>query len=258
MTPYIGITDFENEKQVRDMHRVVMNHGPDKNGRKLMVGVMMSYKTLHGLPTKWSSIFPPKETLPGIFLPLWGTLNTLHYADYDGIDVLESLNLATTFCGQFLHAVQLDMIWPDSAAVKKYKESHPTIKIILQANSSALETAKNDPDKFLIRLKEYGDALNYILLDKSMGRGLGMDASDLMPFADALAEHRPDLGIAAAGGLGPETLNLVEPLAERFPLLSIDAQGKLRPSGDSTKPVDWKMAEQYIINAFDMFKRYSK
>ena len=91
-----------------------------------------------------------------------------------------------------------------------------------------------------------------------MGKGLGMDAMGLRFFAWAVRERFPLLGIAAAGGLGPDTLNLVEPLVREFLNISIDAQGKLRPSGSALDPIDWKMAAKYIVRAVWMFKEHQK
>ena len=92
-----------------------------------------------------------------------------------------------------------------------------------------------------------------MLLDKSMGRGLGMDAVGLIPFAQAIRGRFPDLGLVAGGGLGPDSIGLVKPLVKEFPDLSIDAQGKLRPSGNALDPIDWDMAGAYLVNACQLF-----
>ena len=252
--PYIGITDFMNSNQVHEMLKVFIENRRTGSERKLHVGVMMSYKTLHGLPTKWQTAFPPKETVSSIFLgyEYAGIFNVLHYADYDGIDVSDNLLLATGFGGQNLDALQLDMIWPLPEIVKNYRQRYPNIQIILQGNTKALEAVGNDIPTFIKRLAEYGDSIDFILLDKSMGRGLGMDAVGLIPIAQAINDSLPSLGLAAAGGLGPETLHLVEPMAKVFPNLSIDAQGKLRPSGNALDPIDWEMAKNYLIKALQL------
>ena len=52
-----------------------------------------------------------------------------------------------------------------------------------------------------------------------------------------------------AGGLGPDTLHTIQPLIDEFPDLSIDAQSRLRPSGNAMNPIDWGMAKSYLINA---------
>lgn len=249
---YIGITDFMNSNQVHEMLKVLIENRRTGSERKLHVGVMMSYKTLHGLPTKWQAAFPPKETVSSIFIRHPAVFNVLHYADKDGIDVFDSLTQATSFGGQNLDALQLDMIWPDPRIVGLYREQHSDVQIIFQCNTKSLEAVGNDIPTLIKRLTEYGDSINFVLLDKSSGRGLGMDAFGLIPIAQAINDSLPSLGLAAAGGLGPETLHLVEPLVKVFPSLSIDAQGKLRPSGNAMDPIDWKMAETYLIKALQL------
>lgn len=81
-----------------------------------------------------------------------------------------------------------------------------------------------------------------------------MDAKGLLPFARAVKRRFPQFGLVAAGGLGPDTMHLVEPLIKEFPDLSIDAQGKLRPSGSALDPIDWYMAGQYLIKALEMLE----
>jgi hypothetical protein len=79
-----------------------------------------------------------------------------------------------------------------------------------------------------------------------------MDAVALLPFARIIRDRFPGIGIGAAGGLGPDTLHLIEPLASEFPNLSIDAQSRLRPSGSALDPIDWEMAIQYLANALSV------
>ncbi|MEK7603605.1 MAG: hypothetical protein AAB461_00595 [Patescibacteria group bacterium] len=215
---------------------------------KLGVGVMMSYKTLNNLPTKWSAAFPAKELVADIFVSnglstdYW-LFNTLHYADYEGIDVLNNLLKATQFGGKNMNALQLDMIWPKPEVLRAYREKHTNIQVIIQANSVALEQINNDPDKLAERLLSYGKAIDYVLLDKSMGRGLGMDAGALEEFVKVV-NPRTGLEVVVAGGLGPETLHLLGPLSHY--VVSIDAQGRLRPSGNALDPIDWNMAAEYL------------
>ncbi len=218
---------------------------------KLGVGVMMSYKTLNSLPTKWSTIFPPKERVSEIFVSdshstdYW-LFNTLHYADYKSIDVLNNLLKATEFGGKNMHALQLDMIWPEPEILQEYQEIYPNIQIILQASSVALDQEDNDPEKLVDRLLSYQETVDYVLLDKSMGRGLGMDAQALEPFVKVI-NSRTALEVVVAGGLGPNTLNLLGPLPHY--IVSIDAQSRLRPSGNALDPIDWAMAGEYLCKA---------
>jgi len=252
--PYIGITDFMTYGQVERMLAVFKANVRPGQHRRLHVGVMMSRKTLYGLETKWSKAFPLKEAIADIFGSS-ETMNCLHYADYDAVDVSESLARAISFGGDGLNALQLDMIWPNPKHVARaVNSSGKKLEVVLQVGKDAIEQADNDPEKIVAKLQEYVGVAHHVLLDKSMGKGLGMDAEGLIPFAQAIRDTFPDLGIVAAGGLGPESIGLVEPLAKDFPDISIDAQGKLRPSGSALDPIDWDMAEVYLIRALGLLR----
>lgn len=246
LRPYIGITDFSAFAQVERMQRVLSGL---KTDRVLHVGVMMSYKTLHGIPSKWTGVFPSNESLKDIFASS-DVYNCLHYADYDGQPGLAScLAAALHYGGPNLHALQLDMPWPSPEHLRTALAASKPVEVILQIGRNALDAVDNDPEKLVARFKQYDGVVHRVLLDKSMGRGLGMDAEGLLPFARALYDAFPHVGLGAAGGLGPDTMNLVEPLVKAFPGLSVDAQGKLRPSGNALHPIDWDMAERYLTSA---------
>ena len=252
--PYIGITDFITFDHVQNMVRVFEENLGVGQKRRLHVGVMMSYKTLHNLETKWSVAFPAKEKISDIFSSK-ETMNCLHYADYDEIDVTESIIQAISFGGDGINALQLDMIWPNPKHVfEAIENSQKELEVILQVGKNAIEQANNDPQEIVKRIKDYDGIISHVLLDKSMGRGLGMDALGLIPFVEAIKKEFPNLGIVVAGGLGPDTIDLVKPLSEKFPDISIDAQGKLRPSGNALDPIDWNMAEMYLVKALQLFK----
>jgi hypothetical protein len=253
MRPYIGITDFLKIEQVRAMQKVFEKHKPANSERMLHVGVMMSYKTLHGIQTKWQDVFPRKKSIPGIFSQT-GVYNCLHYADYDdNPGLVNSLIMALIYAGGNINALQLDMIWPDPEEIREAMAvSVDNVEVILQIGGPALKQVNNNPKRLIKKLKEYEGVVQRVLLDKSMGRGLGMDAEALIPFAVAIRENFVEIGIGAAGGLGPETTHLVEPLADVISDLSIDAQGRLRPSGSALDPVDWNMAGEYLKKALDL------
>ncbi len=258
LTPYIGITDFTNFDQVLVMLRTLKTFKPKEMQRRLHVGVMMSYKTLNDIPSKWSNVFPPKEKIADIFFSE-DAYNCLHYADYDRVDtdLIEALSKAIGYGGNHIDALQLDMMWPSPSKIVSaihQTEIKKEIQIILQIGKQALEHVDNEPLFLVEKLKEYKGAIHRVLLDKSMGKGLGMDAQGLIPFVQAIKENFPELGIGVAGGLGPETMHLVEPLVKEFPDLSIDAQGRLRPSGNAMDPIDWNMAWKYLVEALKLFK----
>lgn len=131
------------------------------------------------------------------------------------------------------------------------------MEIVLQIGANAIAAEDNDPVQVVNRLSLYKDVVHRVLLDKSMGRGLGMDAEGLLPFAREIKNRFPEIGLGAAGGLGPNSIHLVEPLVAEFPDLSIDAQGQLRPSGNAMDPIDWIMAAGYLMSALRLFNKYN-
>jgi hypothetical protein len=252
--PYIGITDFMSYDQVKQMLAIFNQNLPVGQNRRLHVGVMMSYKTLNGLPTKWTKAFPAKESIAEIFGST-ETLNCLHYADYTSTDVRNSLAKAIEFGGPGINALQLDMVWPDPEQVEEaVLGSQKNLEVILQVGKNAMSEENDDPIRVVERLHEYHGLVDCVLLDKSMGTGKGMDAVTLSAFARAIQDGFPELSIAVAGGLGPFSMNLAEPLVREFPTVSIDAQGRLRPSGNAIDPVDWGMAEGYLVKALGLWK----
>lgn len=255
-------------QEVEHMLNVFRKHRTEGSQRRLHIGVMMSFKTLYGYETKYTNAFPPKETLGQIFCPVGNPkssiyleinkdlMHTLHYADYQKYpNIVKNLTDALAYAGPFVDALQLDMIWPDPHKVKEAIEvSGKQIEVILQIGKNAIEDADNDPQEIVERLHFYQDCITYVLLDKSMGQGLGMNARELLPFARAIRKAYPNFGLVVAGGLGPETMHLVQPLIEEFPDISIDAQGRLRPSGSALDPIDWNMASQYLAEALSMME----
>lgn len=250
MVPYIGIVDFSDFRQVQDMLKVFNAYLPKGSDRKLHVGLMMSYKTLNGLPSKWLDVFPPKEKIEDIFASD-ETYNCLHYADYDNDPELwKNLAKAISYGGTGIHALQLDMIWPDPLQVANgVHASRKQIEVILQIGENALAEMNDNPQAVVKRLRDYEGVIDRVLLDKSMGRGKSMKADILLPFARAIKESFPRLGLVAAGGLGPKTISIIEPLVQEIPDISWDAQGQLRPSGNAIDPVDWNFAEEYLIQS---------
>ncbi|MEK7062803.1 MAG: hypothetical protein AAB946_02085, partial [Patescibacteria group bacterium] len=182
MQPYIGITDFTDFSQVKEMLRVFKVHCPRGSKRILHVGVMMSYKTLNDIPSKWTNVFPPKNSIKHIFGSNQA-YNCLHYADYDNNPELwRHLLHAISYGGIGINALQLDMVWPDPGEIANgVHASRKQIEVILQIGERALEEAGNDPQIVVARLEDYESVIDRVLLDKSMGRGLCMDAGGLVP-----------------------------------------------------------------------------
>lgn len=250
---YIGITDFTLPSEVREMREEFIKNSLPQKRLRLMVGVMASYKTLWGLPCRWTKIFPPNDFIKQIFLQEQPLFNCIHYADYKNICVADSLEKVVRIGGKNLHAIQLDMIWPDAEEIIHFKKAHPELHIILQINTSAFNAVENDSLSLVKRLRSYGNSLNGVLLDKSQGQGIGLNEQFLRPFIKDIHLSLPNLGITIAGGLGPETLHLAEGLIQEFSFLSIDAQAQLHENADIIQPMDWHKASLYLKKSLDLY-----
>lgn len=255
-THYIGFTDPQTPEQVRQ----VLHNVPPLTNIKLHVGMMTSRKKLAGQPTKYDRVWLPPEELSLPFLDDQRVMNVVHYADYTGLDAFDQIQQCIRLGGERLHGIQLDMSWPNPHQLVRaiLDSNNPNVEVILQIGKDAFKQITNHTqeqtiDNFLVTLSRYRDVLTHVLLDRSMGKGESMTADFFRPYIDAIQDTFPRLGIVVAGGLGPETLHLVEPLIERYPFLSIDAQGQLRNSGDSKDPIDMERVCQYVKSAYQLY-----
>lgn len=246
MRPYVGITGFATRAEAEAVY-ACYEQFKCSSERLLHVGVMTSYKQLHGIESSWKDVFPKPDSIADLF-PEEGTYNCLHYADYDNNPGLkETLVNAVIFGGEHLHALQLDMVWPDPNDLFQEISVHDhKIEVILQVGENALNAVDNNPQKLVEKLAWYQGVVDRILLDKSMGRGLGMSAKELLPYAEAISTHYKDWGLVAAGGLGPKTLHLLEPLIIEFPNISFDAQGQLCENGNARNPLNIDACCEYL------------
>jgi hypothetical protein len=253
--PYVGVSDVGGVENITELQK---SFSPTEHLR-LKAGITMTRKALWGIPTKWKEVCPPKEDIHKIFYGTFSTvLHVVHYADYDGVDLAPSLEVIAMLGGPHLHAIQLDMIWPDPRVLEACKKAHPKIQFIVQVGTKALDLVGDSPLRMWEAVKNYDGLADYFLLDRSMGRGKALDARSLVRFVDILYERMTKPGVVVAGGLGPTTLDLVEPLMAMYPRLSIDAQGQLRESGRTLDgPISMPRTTEYVDRAITMHRKYN-
>lgn len=223
-------------------------------GIKLMIGTMTSFKVLNKQETKWAAIFPKVEALKYIFSAKSDyAINCIHYADYDNNPGLaETLEKVVEYCGAGLDAIQLDMVWPDPYQLRMFVRKHQ-LPIVLQVSQKSMQECDNNPIVVAERIgREYGGLISHVLLDCSMGKGIPIDVSNILQYVEAIKSYTSEIGIAVAGGLGPDSVHEVKYLIEQYKV-SIDAQSKLRPSGKTFDPIDWNLAKQYVGNAIEYY-----
>lgn len=254
-TPYIGVTDFTTKAQVKE----AISHLLPWTDRRLHVGVMISYKTLNKIPTAtgWENIWLNEKQMHAVFEKESGEhhpdqFNVIHYADYPDetgkvATKIDDLIRAVKYAGPNVDGIQLDMIWPNGKFIGQLKEEFPKLEVILQVSSKAEEWAQKYKMTAADVLQGYDESyIDYILLDAGMGRGIEFDPGVVLGQILSVMFQFPEEKIAVAGGLGPDTYKNLKPILQRYPKISCDAQGQLRPSGKATDPLDMKRVTAYI------------
>lgn len=257
---YIGVTDVKSKTQSEILCDVLS----DTSNSKVHIGVMTSWRTIteNKVPSKWDKVWLPTQDLHTPFIDSSKVFNVIHYVDYEvggrssGSDLIKVFN----FGGKNCHGLQLDMIWPSINILEDFKTEFPEAKLILQVGRSAvslisegsnfLETCRRIND----RLAFYGGLVDYVLVDMSGGQGIEIDLNYTRGMLDSLMDDFSDqFSFAVAGGLCHTNVHRLENLAKDFPNLSIDAQGKLRPSGNFADPLNIDLAAKYVVESSRFF-----
>ncbi len=245
--PYIGITGFTTRDEVKEILSMV----PRSSDRLAMIGVLASLKTLRGLQNRWPNRYPKVENISAIFTRHPRALNLIHYNTDEKETLYDQLVKLTGIAGRDLHGFQLNIAWPDPSALAKYSLKYPAKKIVLQIGGRAFELIEYLPAKLAKKVaEEYAGLLDYILLDPSGGYGKLLDVRSARAYLCALRMKNLDIGLGVAGGLSPETLDIINPLARDFPDVSIDAEGRLRDAEDR---LDLVAASDYFMKAMLIF-----
>jgi hypothetical protein len=256
--PYIGITGVMNRAQVAAIGAGALNL-LYRTGRQIMMGVLVSSKTLAGETNKYPHLYPPVKTLKDIFTSDPRFLNLVHYSTDNPLWLREELSKIIKLfqSGEKknglngLNGFQLNIAWPAISQLEDVKTAFPALKIVLQIGPQALEQADYSPEKIMAMVGGYLPFVDYFLLDDSAGFGKPLDADNLRPYLRELSDLF-SAGLVIAGGLGPDTLHFAEPLIKEFPEVSIDAQSGLQEKG----VLSINRSVEYIRRALEMYKQY--
>ncbi|MEK6922579.1 MAG: hypothetical protein AABX08_02145 [Nanoarchaeota archaeon] len=244
---YVGITGFMT-KEEGDAVLAVMPHD---SKHKLMRGVLVSQKTMRGEQNKWPNRYPKPKDISGIFTDHPLALNLVHYNTKELSTLCDQMIEVTEISSPHLHGFQLNIAWPVTDVIEKYRRRYYDMKIVLQIGQHALEQVGHSPEALAKRLEEYYGLVDYILIDPSGGLGKALDTDKAKNYLDVLAAEKFRFGFGVAGGLSPTTLNLVEPLVFYYPNLCIDAEGRLRDENDH---LNIAVAREYVKQALKIFQ----
>ncbi|MCC7522393.1 hypothetical protein IT407_01135 [Candidatus Uhrbacteria bacterium] len=227
MDPYIGVTGYVSSNEVRLSLECLKR--ADVNSRVLlMVGVLASSKTINGGTNRYAHRYPPVSRIAEIFTADPGAINLIHYATDDLGTLPTQLERMIQLGGANLHGFQINVCWPEPELLAPIKG----MRVVLQLGSNALKLCAHNPANIAERLRRYRGYITDVLIDGSGGKGISMNAAELLPLTRSLVESFPDLGIGVAGGLSAVSIDLVQPLFDAGLRPSIDAEGQLRDPDD--------------------------
>ncbi len=230
--PYIGITGPVTEPEVKLMVKEFGQAGYSLASPHIpMIGYLVSYKTLNGQPTE-NRRYTKVEDLHKLFDAAEGKVLTMvHYNTKETSTLASQIGKIFTlpYIWNKCRALQLNVIWPPLDQVRLIKYIFPELQIVFQASHKA--TKDKTPAQIASGIKAYGDAISYVLIDPSAGRGLEFNLEKSAQLYQELKEHCPDLIIGFAGGFTGENVEsrltdlVLMTQAEDF---CIDAEGGLR------------------------------
>lgn len=216
-TPYIGITGFTTPAEAAAALRLLPS-----GRRRLMVGVLASDRTLEGLPEETHPRRHPRAAeLPALFLEDSRAFNVVHFHTRTPEALAIQADRLIELAGPRLHGLQINLHQIPIEGLRAIRARHPGLRLIVPLRDASFRFTE-----------ESAGVVDVVLFDLSAGRGLLFDPAEALAALEAIEASLPGVGLAVAGGLGPDTIDRVRPLLERFPDLSIDAESRLRDAED--------------------------
>lgn len=212
----------------------------------------MSSKTLAGLPNKWPERYPRREDVASLFPDHPAALNLIHYNTDVAEALADEVDQVAEHGGPHLHGLQLNVRWPRQDQVAAIRERHPAFRIVLQIGSKAMEQA-GGRQEIAGRVADYKGLVDDILIDPSGGLGKPFDPIAAEQALHIIHGRCHTIGMGIAGGLCAAALPLVEIVLASFPILNIDAEGRLRDVRDH---LDLDATAKYVLRSYNVMSHY--
>jgi len=190
------------------------------------IGIQVSEKSLNGIKMK-NFRFAEFKDIPSFMESIKGNvMPVIHYNTRNLETLSEQISRVFENIYDDCKFLQLNVVFPEVAYIGMIKDRFPDLKISLQ-----VDYRDKDIDTVIEKLLPYGDCLNYILIDPSIGRGLGFDVEYSTTLYSRIKDIRPDYGVVFAGGFSGENVeSILNQVIDRVKTkdFSICAEGKLR------------------------------
>ena len=246
--PYVGVTGPTTEDDVRGLLKLFDTYGFSMSTSYIpMIGVLVSYKTLEQGRHPTRARYPDLEIVPRLLEAVDGkAFATVHYNTRTPYklagEVASILDLDDVYDNGLCDGVQLNVAWPPAGQIDLLKNEYPDLKIIFQLSRRASEGMTDD--EVVERLAyEYGNLLDYILIDPSAGEGISFDINRSAAMYRKIKKAGIDANIGFAGGLSGENVSEVigelkdilgtgdEMPKKRFQI-SVDTETRVRDDND--------------------------
>lgn len=246
--PYIGITGFTERGAVERLFASV----PELLHRRLKIGVLVSAKTLCGIPNRWPTRFPNIRDVADIFTEDYRAFNVIHYISENRCLLFDELRYLISQGGSLLHGVQLHVTRPYAREVIKFSEYYSNIALSLQIGNDMRRYCGKSARTLARSIQnEYGDHFDYVLFDGAEDNGGIMSAGELSDYVSECADVLPHTGIGVWGGLASRLLERVSGMDSRCARISIDMDRGLRDTRDS---IDTDLAREYVRAGIALLK----
>ncbi len=257
--PYIGVTGVTGRWQVRSL--LARFSGLSVPQYRLMIGVLVSLKSLSGCANKYPARYPEMRDLRWVFLNHPWCLNLVHYHTDDRNTLASQMREVERWAGSGCNGFQLNVAWPPVSELIEWRKDYNNEDkyLVLQIGGGAMRQCDDDPLKVAERASHYSGLVDYVLVDPSGGTGRKFDPDLIRETLQVIEEEGLSARPVVAGGLGPGNLEHLIPVLSNYRNrgLSIDAEGKLRtPKPDDA--LDMNLAQDYIIEAGEILQRFAE
>jgi phosphoribosylanthranilate isomerase len=259
--PYIGVTGITKPEQAQAAAEAFrQNISPDADHIG-MTGYLVSLKNVENKAYQTDK-YPPINTLPELLAITKDTaLNTIHYRTHNKNNLADQLirlfEKDDIYDQGLCQTVQLNMKWPDKDQLQKVKHRFPHLQVILQLGPNIL----HNEDRFNItdQIIDYGDLVDYVLIDPSGGEGITADSDLYAHLYRPINSMAPDKTIIIAGGLEPENvLPRLQKIGQTLQTkgFGIDAEKGLRIPQDNSHRTDLsdRRIREYIEQASAFYR----
>ena len=229
--PYVGITGSTTIDEVTELVSQFEEAGYGLDSPHIpMLGFLVSKKTLDSLPMS-NRRYPKFSDVRGLLeVTRCKTFNMIHYnsRELDLTNQLEKI-FDGIYQDGLCRSVQLNIVYPEIEELEKFKQKMPELQVVFQASQHVLRCQR--PQQIAERISEYGQTIDYVLIDPSGGKGKEFKIEDSVNIYNELREKVPHVTIGFAGGftgdnVQPRVLDIRDKInSSQF---CIDAEGGLR------------------------------